>query len=89
MHYVTFLIDIDWCLGEPISNKVQPKRQLNVSKLIKDSSEIDTLLPIKLIPLLGSAADSSTMITLASEVLFLKAWKGRMKLEHLQKNPSQ
>jgi len=89
MHRVTFFIDVNRCLRKPVSDKVQPKRQLNVSELIKDSSEIDTLLPVELIPILGSAADSGATITLASEVPFPKAWEGSMKLGQLQKNPLQ
>jgi len=86
MHRVTFLIDVNRYLGKPISHNVQPKCQLNMSELVKDSNEIDTLLPVELIPILGCAADSSATITLASEVPFPKAWEGRMKLGQLQKN---
>ena len=47
MHRVTFLIDVNRCIGKPISDKVQPKQQLIMSEFVKDSSEIDTLLPVE------------------------------------------
>ena len=86
MHRVTLLIDANRCLGKAISDKVQPKRQINMHELVRDSSQIDTLLPVELIPILRSGADSSATITLASEVPFPKAWEGRMKRGRLQKS---
>ena len=67
MHRVTFLIDVNRYLGMPISDEVQPKRQLNMSD---DSSEIDTLL------ILGSGAGSSATVTMTSEVPIRKHGKG-------------
>ena len=74
MHRVTLLVDVNRCLGKPISDEVEPEQQLNMSELVNDSGGIDALLPVELIPLLSCAADSSATITLVSEVPLPKAW---------------